>query len=802
MSEFQQTTDPHAPSPPDGDGATVVALYPSAPDGSEPPRQVKLKKLRLLLVLSGIGLLAAVSTVFGMMMAVASDLPRLEALDRPTANTQIVDRYGKPLGLLTGNTRRIFLDENDPIAPVMRQAIVAIEDRRFFTNPGVDLRGIGRALWQDIVAQKAVQGGSTITQQFVKNALEAQSERTLFQKLREAAMAFHMTKKWSKEKILRNYLNTIYFGNGAYGLESAARVYFGWNHDCGEGKAPCASMLEPHEAALIAGVVANPTGYDPLTNPAAATARRNLVLQRMTEQGYLSQGQYQAAMTESVPTGRDIQPPQENTEYPYFTSWVKQQVVEKLGGGQLGARRAFEGGLVVKTTIDSRLQDAAQAAVDAWLPPGAGPEAALVALDNRSGEVLAMVGGPHGENPQETYSERPFNLATQGQRQPGSSFKPFILAEALRRGISPNSVWSSRKKEFCVTRKGKRCVEAFQVNNYEDAYAGVTTLARATTFSDNSVYAELGIKLGTKKIARLAERMGVRTPVSTNYAMTLGGLREGVTVLDMAHAYQTFAQRGKLTYGTMSSGEWDNGRRPVPGPVGIREIRRTDDEGEPDELAELPDGEKAKNEVREKRVLPTGVTDQVQSILGGVVSVGTGTRAKISDTEPAYGKTGTTENYGDAWFVGWTERYTVAVWVGYPDKLVPMKTEFQGEPVAGGTFPAVIWRQFMVAALEIFADRHPEKEEDVEVAPTPALPAQGTATPVPEATTAPSGEGGGTPPAPEQQAPAVPETTQPEQPPAEPPAEEPPAAEPPPDDGGGGTEAPEGGGASGTGAAG
>jgi penicillin-binding protein 1A len=551
-------------------------------------------------------------------------------------------------------------------------------------------------------------------------------------------------------------------------------------------------MLEPAEAALIAGVVANPTAYDPIAHPDAASQRRNLVLQRMLEQGYISRSTFQASIAESIPTEYDIQPPQENTEYPYFTSWVKQQVVDKLGGGQLGARRAFEGGLVVETTIDSRLQDAAQAAVDAWLPSGAGPEAALVALDNRSGEVLAMVGGPRGPNPQEAYSQRPFNLATQGQRQPGSSFKPFILAEALRRGVSPNSVWSSRKKEFCVTRKRGRCREAFVVNNYEDAYAGVTTLARATTFSDNSVYAELGIKMGTKRIARLAERMGVRTPVSTNPAMTLGGLAEGVTVLDMAHAYQTFAERGRLTYGTMSSGEWNDGKRPVPGPVGIREIRRTDEDGEPDELAELPDGEKAKNEVVHKRVLPANVAETVQGILGGVVNVGTGTRAKISDTEPAYGKTGTTENYGDAWFVGWTERYTVAVWVGYPDKLVPMKTEFQGQPVAGGTFPAAIWRQFMISALEIFKDRHPEKEDEVEVAPTPGLPVQGTATPAPEATSAPSGAGdggGGTPaPAPEQQAPAAPAPEQ--QAPAAPPPAQTPAA-PPPEEGGG-TEAPPG----------
>jgi penicillin-binding protein 1A len=746
------------------------------------PRQVRIRKLRVLGVLLGLGILAIVSTVFGMMMAITYDLPQLE--EQSGRNSVLTDRNGEPLGLLTGNQKRIFL-RSDQIAPVMKQAIIAIEDRRFYTNAGIDIRGIGRALWQDVRAQDAVQGGSTITMQFVKNALAAQDERTLFNKLREAALAYQITRKWSKERILRNYLNTIYFGNGAYGIESAARTYFGSNHPgCGEdGNPMCAQVLAPEEAAMIAGMVASPSGYDPLHNKQAAAKRRALVLQRMVEQGYLTRAQEQEALTRSLPTRSDIRPPLEDTAYPYFTSWVKQQVVDKLGGGQEGARKAFEGGLTVQTTLDVRLQEAAQQAVDAWLPYKDGPRASLVAIDNDSGEVLAMVGG-------DDYGTRPFNLATQGQRQPGSSFKPFVLAQALTEGVSPESTWASRKMSHCVTRNKKGdCTEAFEVNNYEDAYAGVRTLRAATTYSDNAVYAQVGIKVGTRKVARLARRMGVRTPVSHNFAMTLGGLKEGVTPLDMAHAYETLAERGRFVYSTMSPGAVDRHKldpKHIPGPAGIKVIGREDD-GKLKPIT-LPSGEKAESERVDWPVLKTSVADDVTSMLSTVVTQGTATRAQIPNTFVA-GKTGTTENYGDAWFVGWTDKITVAVWVGYPDELRPMETEFNGEPVAGGTYPAAIWKSFVEKALS-YKEYGPDEEKDDEapISPTPSAPstpgttAPETTAPAPD-TTAPSGEGGGTEPpadaAPEQDAPPA-DAAPPEQPPAE---QTPPAQQAPPSGG-------------------
>jgi penicillin-binding protein 1A len=748
----------------------VIPLHPEYSNGDEPPAvSLRIRKLRVFALLACLGLLAAVSTVFGMMMAVASDLPTLE---EPSAqNSVIVDRRGVPLGRLTGNQRRILLKETQ-IAPVMKHAIIAIEDKRFYTNDGVDLRGIGRALYEDLLAQKAVQGGSTIAQQFVKNALAAQDRRTLFVKLREAALAYHITRKWSKQKILRNYLNSIYFGNGAYGIESAARTYFGSQHTgCESNRVrPCAAQLEPAEAALIAGMVASPSAYDPITHPAEAKRRRDLVLSRMLQQGLIARGEYDNGVAEAIPGRHDIQPPREETKYPYFTSWIKQQVVDKLGGGQTGARQAFEGGLTIQTTIDSRFQKAADDAVRAWLPNLSGPRASLVAIENKTGEVRAMVGG-------DDYNSAPFNLATQGQRQPGSAFKPFILAEAIKRGISPTSVWSSRKKVFDVPGSS----EKFTVENYNDAYAGANTLAGATTTSDNSVFAEVGIKVGTRRIARLARRMGIRTPVSRNLAMTLGGLKQGVTPLDMAHAYETFARKGKLTYGTLSPGAFGKAN-PVPGPVGIKAIKRKED-GKL-EAIQLPDGEPAKNRVKTRRVLDEGVANSVGTILQGVVKNGTAQRAELANVTVA-GKTGTTENYGDAWFVGWTPEYTVAVWVGYPKKFQPMKTEFAGKPVAGGTYPAGIWKTFMESVLKIDPPPKP-KEPDVPTT-TPAPGAAATTAPAAPAPAAPPTTpetGGG------ETAPTPPKQPAPEQPSDNPPAEQPPAA--PPDQGGGGT-APAGG---------
>ncbi len=642
----------------------------------------RIKKLRVLSIMLGLSLLAVVSLIFGMMMAVASDLPQLENRQQYRAskdNSVLLDYQGRKLGILTNNQNVVLVGQYQ-IAPVMKQAIISIEDRRFYSNEGFDLKGTARALVQDITQQRAAQGASTITQQFVKNALEAQGNRTIFEKLREAALAYHLTRKWSKEKILTEYLNAIYFGNGAYGIESAARVYFGKRHGyglaggCGAtARNMCASQLTPPEAALIAGMVASPSGYDPLVHPVAARNRRNQVLRNMRDQGYLTPSEYDTALQDPLPTENDLTPPQEKSNAPYFTSWLRQQVVDHFG-----PFKAFSGGLQITTSLDLDLQQAAENAITQLLPSGSGlPTASMVAIDNHTGEVRAMVGGFD-------YATHPFNLATQGERQPGSTFKPFTLVSALEDGISPGSVWSSRQKQFVVPNsRGK---EFFVVKNYGNEYFGSNSLESATTVSDNSVYAEVGIKVGTRKIARTARLMGVRTPISKNYAMILGGLHVGVTPLDMAHAYETLATGGKRVYN-------DRLGAPNEGPIGIDVVR--DSSGKV-----LIDNRRT---LQRKQVVPPGVASTATQILQTVIAYGTGKQAAIPGF--AAGKTGTTSNYGDAWFVGFNHDLTVAVWVGYPDKLVPMLTQFGGQPVAGGTYPAILWHNFMVSAMAILDQR-------------------------------------------------------------------------------------------------
>jgi penicillin-binding protein 1A len=643
----------------------------------------RLKRLRFTAILLAVLVLGIVSFAFGMFVAVASDLPSLTKEFSQYKNEQssiLTDDLGHPIGVLSQQNRVIVASRQVP--RLVEDAVISIEDKRFWTEGGIDLRGIARAFLDDVEHKGAVQGASTIEEQFIKNALQAQSHRTIFEKMREAALAYQLSQKWSKEKIITAYLNTIYFGSGAYGIEAAAQTYFGRevNHlGCGAPPAHelCVEQLKPWEAALLAGIIQSPTEYDPATHPQAARERRDVVLEQMREQGYISTTVYRESIRQALPAASEIQAPQEQTvegvDAGYFTSWVQQQVIERYG-----AMRAFDGGLKIRTTLNLELQRAAEHAVGDYLSDPEGPSAALVAIENSTGEVRAMVGGRN-------YEESPFNLATEGERQPGSSFKAFDLAAALEEGISPESVWPSKEKTFYV--RGPGGVEKFVVHNDEGAYTGENTLTGALAYSDNSIFAEVGLKVGTKRIAKLAHEMGITTPLSTNPAMTIGGLTIGVTPLDMAHAYETIAHGGERVTGTLAEGE---------APVGIQEV---DAGSQP-----LPDGSRRDvNHVRTRRVLPSSIASTETSMLETVLEYGTGKAAAIGQF--AAGKTGTTSNYGDAWFVGWDSKYTVAVWVGFPNKLIPMTTDFNGTPVLGGTFPALIWHEFMVSALQVEKER-------------------------------------------------------------------------------------------------
>jgi penicillin-binding protein 1A len=736
------------------------AAEPNPTNGGDPaetatkPKKPKVKKLRLALVLLGLCALALISTVFGMMMAVAHELPQLEAKAqlRSAVNSTLLAADGQQIAKLTGNENRI-VDSDAEISPNIKNAVISIEDRRFYEHQGVDLRGMSRALWADLTQGSAQQGASTITQQFVKNALTAQNDRTIFEKLREAALAYHLEHKWSKQKILDNYLNTIYFGNGAYGVESAVRTYFGGRNRVYAQQERLATNATPAQAAMLAAMIASPSAYDPIQNPVDARTRRDLVLHNMLDQHMITPADYATSVQEAIPVRQNLNTPHADSTQPYFSSWVTQQLVERYGAGSV-----FGGGMKVTSSIDPALQRAAEQAVAGRLS-GVGPSASVVMIENKTGEVKAMVGG-------NDFERKPFNLATNGHRQPGSAIKPFILAAALQHGISPTSLWSSRQKIFRVPHSPG---ERFIVNNFGGQYSGTTTLANALVHSDNSVFAEVGLKLGTRTVARTAERMGIRTRISTNPAMVLGGLKEGVTPLEMAYAYSTIANRGKRISGTFSASKL--------GPVAYTKVQRG--------------GSVEKNKVKTKRVFSAAVGEEMRQIMHGVVVSGTGVSANVS--EFAAGKTGTTENYGDAWFVGFTDKYTVAVWVGYPDRLKYMKTEHGGGPVEGGTFPAEIWHDLLTSAIAIDLQRHPDQTSST----TSTVPS--TSAPVtPSAPVAPSAPAPTAPaaPAPQQtpqQTPAPQQTPPPQQNPSPAPQQTPPSG------GGGGGGGSGGGGSGGSG---
>jgi penicillin-binding protein 1A len=604
-------------------------------------RKLRLAALLLILILLGLG-----SFTFGLITAVASQIPNCDprAVPREVDGHIYANDNHTILATLRGEESRILLETNE-IAPIMRQAIVAIEDKRFYRHRGVDLRGIGRAVWADITSKSVVQGGSTITQQFVKNSCVT-SERTISRKLKEAALAWQLEQRWAKDRILTAYLNTIYFGNGAYGIQRAAQTYF----------KTTASRLTLSQAALLAGIPADPSRYDPVTNPRTARLRRTNVLAAMLEQNDISLADFRDAERAPLPAADDVRLPGIQGPAPYFVNYVKQQLVSKYG-----TRRVFGGGLNIQTTIDLRLQKLARAAIERVIRKPEGPSAALVAVRPNTGEILAMYGG-------DNFRQSQFNLAVQGERQPGSSFKPFVLATALDQGIAPSTTFPSRPVSIFIGDK------YWPVTNYENAYLGSADLATATIVSDNSVYAQLTRLVGPANVARTARELGITRRLNPYFAIGLGA--DPVSPLEMARAFSTIANEGRRVDGAAF------GNRPRA----IARVRNAQ--------GAMVDDNKPVN----RPILTQDNAALITSILENVVRSGTGKRASLSDRTAA-GKTGTTTNYGDAWFVGYTPQLATAVWVGYPNKLVPMLTEYHGDAVAGGTFPAEIWRVFTQLAL-------------------------------------------------------------------------------------------------------
>jgi penicillin-binding protein 1A len=633
-----------------------VALLRRRKDTSREPRR-RIRKLRLFLLVLVLGTLGFGAFLLGAVQAISEEIPGLD----PAACQQRLSKNGwvktatarRTLAVLRGQESRVIVPSND-ISPLMKQAIVAIEDQRFFEHRAVDVHGILRAVWADVTNQAVVQGGSTITQQFIKNTCTS-SAPSITRKLKEAALAWQLEQRWSKERILTAYLNTIYFGNGAYGVQEAAQVYF---HES-------AKDLNLPQAALLAGIPENPSLYDPVSNKAAARHRRNVVLEKMFQLRDIDAKELRWSLRAGMPDPARVQLPgtQGPVEAQYFVNYVRQQLTDRCGSSQV-----LGGGLHVRTTLNLGLQQIARKSIAQWLHDPTGPSAALVAVDPRNGRVLAMVGGRN-------FKKSQFNLAVQGERQPGSSFKPFVLTTALDRGISPDTQFMSHP---VAIQAGDR---VWVVHNFANSYLGRIPLSEATQYSDNSVYAQLTDLVGPGAIARTAHRLGITSPLRPYFSIGLGA--QAVNPLEMARAYSVFANGGYRIDGSIVG---DHPRAVLSVENGSHGC----------------DGE---NKVVRRRVISPETDAVVNALLQRVVQAGTGVRAQLPDGRPVAGKTGTTENYGDAWFVGYTPQLVTAVWVGYPNKLVSMSTQFHGQPVEGGTYPALVWRSFMTRALNYLHDQ-------------------------------------------------------------------------------------------------
>jgi penicillin-binding protein 1A len=637
--------------------AAGVRLAPLVTAMAAPPNRRRrgwLPFARPVVVALALTLVVATATAVpaGMLVAdsvkgAGAGLPELEELRqlRQPERTQVYDRQGRVIEVLKDEQDRIVVPLSK-ISPTLQQAVIAAEDARFYEHKGVDDRGIVRAAVTNLLSGEVSQGGSTITQQLVRNSYPDLKDISIVRKIKEAALAAQLEGKLSKDEILHRYLNRVYFGAGYYGVEAASKGYFRKH----------ASEVSLAQAAMLAGVIREPVSSEPRQHPERARQLRDSVLERMTQLGMISPAQAAKARKQAL----KIQDPRTvGGRYPWFLDGLKRQLQEdeRLGKTrEARTRRLFEGGLRIHTTLDKDMQLAAEQAVNKWLPPPGGPDIALVAVDPRDGGVRAVVGGRN-------FKTGAYNAALQGVgRQPGSSFKTFVLAAALDAGISPDSVWESSG-----LRNQLVCGTPWSPDNYEGGGSGPVSVRDATRRSVNGVYARLMEKLCPNRVAEMAERLGV-SPIPPNKrvpSMALGSAE--VRPIDMASAYATLANLGEYHKPTFFEEVDHRSGKEVIGQAS-----------------------------RPERRVSAALAWQVTDILKGVVRGGTGTAANIG--RPAAGKTGTNQEYRDAWFVGYTPQLAVAVWMGYPDGQKSMYN-VQGRRVSGGSFPALVWHDFMAVAM-------------------------------------------------------------------------------------------------------
>jgi penicillin-binding protein 1A len=604
----------------------------------------------------GLALVVAIGAVAGIGSGAAvfaygssCDLDSLREV-RIGQNTFIYAADGSRLGSIPAERNRQPVTAGE-MSLWVRKATIAVEDRRFFEHGGVDLEGIARAALRDLEAGRIVEGGSTITQQLVRN-LYISRERTVQRKLKEACLATKLDGAWTKHRILTTYLNQVYYGNQAYGIEAAAQTYFSKR----------AFKLTLAESALLAGLTQAPSTNNPFTAPARALARRAVVLRAMLETGVISRKRFQRTAKSDL----GLRPGTLYREIrePYFFGYVRDQLIEEYG-----AATVRSGGLRVYTTIKPRYQRFAEEAIRETMTEPTDPAAALISISPRTGAIRAMAA---------VIPNRPknqFNLLSQARRQPGSTFKTFVLAAAVEMGVNPDSTYYVSAPFTYKPHPVGDCDDGswWCVHTYANDYYGWSSIRSATIRSDNAVYAQLTLDVTPEKIAQVARRMGVRSPLDVKGAfvpsMGLGSVP--VSPLDLASAYATLAAGGVYAE-----------------PMAIRRVVLAHGREDQDAGWGVP---------RRRRAISEGTAAIVTRILEQNMQSGTGTRAAFG--RPAAGKTGTNEEHKDAWFAGYTPDLATTVWIGYTRAEIPMEN-VHGIAVSGGSFPAEIWRLFMERALE------------------------------------------------------------------------------------------------------
>ena len=598
-----------------------------------PLHRFRMLIVLLIVVMAGLG--------FGYIFAAYQTLPPVSNNMRPAVSSQVFDRHGRLITTLHSDQNRLPIDINK-VPQNLQNAFIAAEDNRFYDHIGIDPIGILRAIVTNLTNHGIAQGGSTITQQLAKNAFLSQ-EQTLKRKVQEAMLALEIEHKYSKKEILEMYMNQIYFGQGAYGIQTAAKTYFNKDVD----------QLSLTQCAMLAGLPKSPNYYSPFNNLKEAEARKNVVLDQMAKYGYITTAQAEEAKKASLELSQNKQTAA-NSETESFIDYVSQQVAAKYGDDAL-----YKEGLKIYTTLDTEKQHAAVKAMrdlpDNYTDANGltQPQGALVSIDPQTGYILAMVGGRGQDS---------FNRASMAVRQPGSAFKPFVYLTALQDDMTPDSTMEDKKVSY----------GGWSPQNSEKSYGGTMTLRQALALSVNTIAVQLADKVGTEKIINNAKKMGITTlvdkgsPNDNNLAMALGGLTRGVTPLEMASAYGTFANKGVHVK-----------------PTAI--IKILDRNGNVIE-------DNSNNKADATRVMSEREAYEMTSMLEGVIDHGTGTAAAIG--QPAAGKTGTTDDNKDAWFVGYTPTIVTAVWIGDDTGSHSL-----GE-VYGGTIPARIWHDYMVSAVD------------------------------------------------------------------------------------------------------